>query len=142
MNNANSIHYGINETNETFGVFLTPRLEKYQNSDAAETAEIQQWTWNFGNELKGQGHTIAYMHGPTCLYEGTPIIAQIFNFKLNDQAKEFIESDPFLKDCVIFLYQKLPDKLRYAILAKQFVLDNRKKSFKKTKKALDKETKT
>jgi hypothetical protein len=125
--------------NETFGVYLTPRLEKYQNSNAAETVEIQQWTWNFGNELKGQGYTVAYMHGPVCLYEGTLLTALIFDFKLNNQLKEFIDSNSLLKECVIFLFQKLPEQLRYAVLEKSIILENRKKLFKKVKKRLDKQ---
>jgi hypothetical protein len=139
MTNANSIHYGVNEVNETFGVFLTPRLEKYQNSEAPETVEIQQWTWNFGNELKGKGYTVTYLAGPIALYEGTRLDTKTFTFKMNDQCKEFMESDKFLdgvklKDCVIFLYQKLPNQLRYDLLTKEFILENRKKSGKKNKK--------
>lgn len=111
---------------ETYGIYKTPHLDKYQNSDD-KTSQIMQQTWNFGIALQGKGKKIAYMHGPVGYYEGTHLETITLEFKTDDHLKEFLnEPTHDDEDYVFFLYQKLPDRLRYTTLSRRYIEEKRK----------------
>jgi hypothetical protein len=133
---------------ETYGVYLTPHVSKYQNADLQETTDIAHDTWNFGNVLKANGVDLVYMHGPIGLYEGLMLKTTVFDFKKRkgvDQVLEFLEyyADS-KKDLLFFLYQKHAKTLCFAVLTKETVEASReaskpKKKAKTVKRKVDKQ---
>lgn len=104
---------------ENFNVYLTPHLEKFQTSDS-ETADIMHATWNFGNALKSKGFDLIYMCGPVGMFEGNLLITEKLEVK---DIEQFITDNP--KENVYFLYQRLPNVLRFTALPKDYLEEQR-----------------
>jgi hypothetical protein len=116
---------------ETYGVYSTPQLDKYQEANE-EIAEITQDTWNFGLYLQSKGLKVKFMHGPVGMYEGTIIEAISLELRSDDHVKEFIDHPTHNDErYVFFLYQKLDDRVRYTTLTKDWIDQVKKGSFDK-----------
>jgi hypothetical protein len=132
---------------ETYGVYLTPHIGKYQNDDVPETSDVAHETWNFGNKLKAKGVDLVYMHGPIGLYEGLPLAAVDLTFSKKgvNQVQQFLDFyGDAVKDFIFFLYQKRRKSVRYAAYLKTIVTENRgpvqpKKKAKTVKRKVDKQ---
>ena len=123
----------MTETTETYSITLTPHFGKYQDQDQT-TADLMQITWNFGNILKSHGYKVAYMHGPTGLYEGMPVVAETMHLETTTFEEEFPDKDQY----IFFLYQKLVQHLRFGKLRRADVEARRKQlNIKRPKKVVD-----
>jgi hypothetical protein len=133
---------------ETYGVYLTPHIGKYQDSHSQDTVDVAHETWNFGNALKAKGLDLVYMHGPVGLYEGLPlgVVRVKFDKRGENQVQEFIDflgGTENAKTVILFLYQKRPMYLLYSLYTKEYITTKRAEAAPKkkaVKKKVDKQT--